>query len=113
MLSTLFPRLATAVKVAALFVWIGLSVVVDIGHGLGWFGYWTPTGNGVLKVIPQQVAAQFAQLGGSGGDTTLALRVQQQLPDLAPWAGPHLALVVIGIGCAVAAGFGFRRFQNT
>lgn len=114
LLSTLFPGLSGTAKVAIVILWVGLSVVVDIGHGLGWFGYWTPTGDGVPKVLPQEYAARFAALVQGHGDTgAQALAVQQQLPDLSPWIGPHIGLVLLGIGCAAAAALGFRRFQDS
>ena len=115
MLSTLMPRIATAAKVTVVLAWVLLSVVVDVGHGLGWFGYWTPTGNGVLKVIPPAAAEHYASLlqAGTGSASSLSLRVQQQLPDLWPWVVPHVGLVVIGAACAGFAALRFRRFQNS
>ncbi len=115
MLATLMPRLATPAKVAVVLVWVGLSVVVDVGHGLGWFGYWTPTGNGVLKVIPAETAERYAALlqAGAGSSSTLSLEVQQRIPDLWPWVGPHVGLVVIGLASAVFAAARFRRFRDS
>jgi ABC-type transport system involved in multi-copper enzyme maturation permease subunit len=115
MLSTLVPRIATPAKVTVVLGWVLLSVVVDVGHGLGWFGYWTPTGNGVLKVLPPDAAERYASLlhAGAGNASSLSLQVQQQLPDLWPWVGPHLGLVVIGFACAAIAALRFRRFQNS
>jgi ABC-type transport system involved in multi-copper enzyme maturation permease subunit len=115
MLSTLVPRLATPSKVSVVMLWVLLSVVVDVGHGLGWFGYWTPTGSGVLKVVPPDAAERYAALlqSGSGAASTLSLQVQQQLPNLWPWAAPHAGLVAIGAACAIIAALGFRRFQNS
>jgi ABC-type transport system involved in multi-copper enzyme maturation permease subunit len=115
MLSTLMPRLATPAKVAVVLVWVGLSMVVDVGHGLGWFGYWTPTGNGVLKVIPAETAERYAALlqAGAGSSSTLSLEVQQRIPDLWPWVGPHVGLVVIGLASAIFAAVRFRRFHDS
>lgn len=115
MLSTLMPRLATPAKVAVVLGWVLLSVVVDVGHGLGWFGYWTPTGNGVLKVVPPEAAERYASLlqAGAGSAASLSLQVQQQLPDLWPWVLPHVGLVGIGAACAGIAALRFRRFQNS
>jgi len=115
LLSTLMPRLATPAKVAVALVWIGLSVVVDVGHGLGWFGFWTPTGNGVLKVIPAETAERYAALlqAGAGNSSTLSLEVQQRIPDLWPWVGPHVGLVLIGLASAVFAALRFRRFRDS
>jgi ABC-type transport system involved in multi-copper enzyme maturation permease subunit len=115
MLSTLMPRIATPAKVAVVLGWVLLSVVVDVGHGLGWFGYWTPTGNGVLKVLPQAAAERYASLlqAGAGNASSLSLQVQQQLPNLWPWVLPHVGLVVIGVACAGIAALRFRRFQNS
>ena len=115
MLSTLMPRLATPSKVAMVLVWVGLSVVVDVGHGLGWFGYWTPTGNGVLKVVPPETAARYGALlqSGVGNPSALSLQVQQQIPDLWAWVGPHVGLVVIGIACAAFAALRFQRFRKS
>jgi ABC-type transport system involved in multi-copper enzyme maturation permease subunit len=113
-IGTRAPALATPAKVAVLIVWVMLTVVVDIGHGLGWFGYWTPTGNGVLKVLPAQVASEYAALVAShaGPAAQLNLEVQQRLPDLTPWIGPHLGLVLIGAACALAAALQFDRFRG-
>jgi ABC-type transport system involved in multi-copper enzyme maturation permease subunit len=115
MLSTLMPRMATAAKVSVLLLWVMLTVVVDIGHGLGWFGYWTPTGNGVLKVVPQAVAAHYADLllAATANASDLAIQVQQQTPDLWPWVAPHAGLVALGAAFATIAAIGFRRFQNS
>ena len=112
LLGTLFPRLATPIRVLIVLLWAVLSVVVDIGHGLGWFGFWTPTGNGVLKVIPQQVAQVYAIQLARGVPSEAASRVQQTMPDLMPWVGPHLGLVIIGLACGVAAALTFRRFKG-
>jgi ABC-type transport system involved in multi-copper enzyme maturation permease subunit len=114
MLSTLLPRLATPAKVAVVLFWVMLSLVVDIGHGLGGFGYWTPTGNGVLKVLPQAAAERYSQIlaNGAADPTAAALQVQQQIPDLAPWAGPHLGLVILGAIFVAITMIGFQRFKN-
>jgi len=113
MLSTLMPRLATPAKVAVVLVWVGLSVVVDVGHGLGWFGYWTPTGNGVLKVLPVEAAERYAALqAGAASASMLSLDVQQRTPNLWPWVGPHVALVLIGLASVALAALRFRRFRD-
>ncbi len=112
---TASPALATPAKVAVLIVWVMLTVVVDIGHGLGWFGYWTPTGNGVLKVLPPQAASDYAALlaGHPGAQAAaLSLQVQSGMPALGPWIGPRIALVVVGVALAVAAALGFKRFRG-
>jgi ABC-type transport system involved in multi-copper enzyme maturation permease subunit len=115
MLSTLTPRMATPAKVSVLLLWVMLTVVVDVGHGLGWFGYWTPTGNGVLKVVPQAVAARYADLlqAATANASDLAIQVQQQIPDLWPWVAPHAGLVALGAAFATLAAVGFRRFENS
>ena len=114
MLSTLLPRLATPAKVAVVLLWVMLSLMVDIGHGLGWFGYWTPTGNGVLKVLPQAAAERYAQIlaNGAADPAATAVQVQQQIPDLGSWAGPHLGLVVLGAIFVAITMLGFQRFKN-
>jgi ABC-type transport system involved in multi-copper enzyme maturation permease subunit len=111
-LGTLLPRLATPIKVMLVLTWGVLSVVVDIGHGLGWFGYWTPTGNGVLKVIPPQVAADYAARLAGGAAPASAATVQQAMPNLVPWVGPHLGLVAIGLLAGLVAAVAFRRFKE-
>jgi ABC-type transport system involved in multi-copper enzyme maturation permease subunit len=115
MLSTLMPRLATPAKVTVVLGWVLLSVVVDVGHGLGWFGYWTPTGNGVLKVVPLDAAERYASLlqAGAGSASSLSMQVQQQLPNLWPWVAPHVGLVVVGVACTGIAALRFRRFRNS
>lgn len=112
LLGTLLPRLATPIRVMVVLIWAVLSVVVDVGHGLGWFGFWTPTGNGVLKVIPPQVAGDYAAQLAQGVSPDAAASVQQTMPNLMPWVGPHLGLVAIGLACAVFAALAFRRFRD-
>lgn len=109
LIGTVYPRLAMVVKLAMVLLWIALIFVVDIGHGLGWFAYWTPTSNGILKVLLPQLVA-----GASGGapDAAAMLRAQGQLPDLWPWAGPHIALVLIGLLAVAIAAASFHRFRK-
>jgi ABC-type transport system involved in multi-copper enzyme maturation permease subunit len=113
--ATLFPRLAMAVKLGVVLVWVGLDLVVDIGHGLGGFAYWTPTSNGTLKVLLPQLADRFVSSAvglNDAGRAQLGSTLQQQLPDLWPWVGPHLVLVVIGLACVALTAIRFQRFRN-
>jgi ABC-type transport system involved in multi-copper enzyme maturation permease subunit len=113
--ATIFPRLAMAIKLGALLAWVGLDLMVDIGHGLGGFAYWTPTSNGTLKVLLPRLAQTFQGASGAlddAGRTRLATSLQQQLPDLWPWVLPHIALVVIGLGAVALAAARFQRFRN-
>ena len=41
-----------------------------------------------------------------------ALRAQEQLPDLWPWAGPHLVLVLLGLLAVAVAAATFHRFRQ-
>jgi ABC-type transport system involved in multi-copper enzyme maturation permease subunit len=107
-LGTLAPKLATAAKALVLLIWIALDVVTDIGHGLGWFGYWTPTSTGILKVLPAQLAAAYHSQAAAHP----ALAAQQASPHLTPWVGPHLGLIAIGGLAAGTAAVRFRRFRN-
>jgi len=113
--ATLFPRLAMAIKLGVVLIWVGLDIVVDIGHGLGGFAYWTPTSNGTLKVLMPQLADRFLSSAGGldeAGRVQLASTLQQQLPDLWPWVGPHLVLVVIGLAAVAFTAARFQRFRN-
>lgn len=113
--ATLFPRLAMAVKLGAALLWVGLDLVVDIGHGLGGFAYWTPTSNGTLKILLPQLADRFVSSAAGlddAGRAQLASRLQQQLPGLWPWVGPHLVLAVLGLAAVALAAVRFQRFRN-
>ncbi|HXC79711.1 MAG TPA: ABC transporter permease [Candidatus Acidoferrum sp.] len=113
--ATLFPRLAMAVKLGAALIWVGLDLVVDIAHGLGGFAYWTPTSNGTLKVLLPQLADRFVSSAGgldAVGQSRLAVTLQQQLPGLWPWVGPHLLLVLIGLVAVALTAMRFQRFRN-
>jgi ABC-type transport system involved in multi-copper enzyme maturation permease subunit len=113
--ATLFPRLAMAIKLGVVLVWVGLDLIVDIGHGFGWFSYWTPTSNGTLKVLLPQFADQFVGAAGgldSAGRARLATTLQQQLPNLWPWVVPHLALVALGLVAVAITAVRFQRFRN-
>jgi hypothetical protein len=69
----------------------------------------------VLKVIPAETAERYAALlqAGAGSSSTLSLEVQQRIPDLWPWVGPHVGLVVIGLASAMFAALRFRRFRDS
>ena len=104
-----------AIKLGVLLAWVGLDLMVDIGHGLGGFAYWTPTSNGTLKVLLPRLAQTFQGAAGAldgAGRTHLASSLQQQLPDLWPWVLPHIALVFIGLGAVALAAARFQRFRN-
>lgn len=112
-LGTLLPQSANLIRLVLLVGWVMLTVVVDIGHGLGWFGYWTPTSNGILKVVPNEVARRYlAASRHAAHSPTLALQVQQQLPDLHAWVAPHVGLVLIGLLSVAYAAVSFQRFQR-
>ena len=108
---TLWPRLATVVKVAVLLGWIGLGFVVDIGHNLGWtwFEYWNPSSTGmVLQLWPAIVARYVAE----GGSPAAAMAVQQQLPSLSAWVVPHLGISLLALGAVALAAARFGRFRG-
>lgn len=113
MAATVKPTLATAIKLGMVLVWFSLSVIVDIGRGAAWLGYWLPGGIGELKVIPNRVAAEYAALVKAGSPTAqLEMQAQQMVPNLSPWVGPHIGLVAIAIGLAVFAAWRFKRFRD-
>jgi ABC-type Na+ efflux pump permease subunit len=113
MAATLKPTLATAIKLGSVLAWFALSVVVDVGHGFAWLGYWLPGGMGELKVVPNAVAAQYAALVGAGLPTAqLEMQAQQAVPNLWPWVGPHIGMTVIAIGLALFAAWRFKRYRD-
>jgi ABC-type transport system involved in multi-copper enzyme maturation permease subunit len=110
-LGTLWPRFATAVKVAVVLGWIGLSFVVDIGHNLGWtwFEYWNPSSTGMVLELWPWIVARYV---GSGATAASALSAQQQLPSLSAWIVPHVGISLIALVLVALAAARFGRFQR-
>jgi RNA polymerase sigma factor (sigma-70 family) len=116
-LGTLWPRLASIIKIVIMVGWVAILFGADVfDHGSTWFTYWSPTSYGIVRVNVDQFLKNYQALVPSVPDVNqhsrLALQLQQQLPDLQPWLFPHAALVVLGIALVALAALRFQRFRN-
>ena len=113
---TLFPRLTNMIKLAVLIGWIFMALDLDPRGVNTWRTYWNPTGAGIAKVVVPHMVQRYQQAVQQTTDSTqharIALDVQQHMPDLTPWVGPFLTLVVFGIVLSVLTALSFRRFRD-
>jgi ABC-type transport system involved in multi-copper enzyme maturation permease subunit len=116
-LGTLWPRLASIIKIVIMIGWVAILFGADVfDHGGTWLTYWSPTGYGIVRVNVDRFLKNYQALVPSVPDVNqharLALQLQQQLPDLQPWLFPHAVLVVLGIALVALAALRFQRFRN-
>jgi hypothetical protein len=138
-IGTLFPRYSGLGKVLIVVAWFlvsyeGLLVRGDEPSSV----YWDPTSRAMIGALgeayqrelfngidtvpvgsrgggQQQVLVPATQLTQEEKVRELRLRildVEQHMPDLWPWVGPHLVLAMIGLGGTAIAVVRFRRFSD-
>jgi ABC-type transport system involved in multi-copper enzyme maturation permease subunit len=118
-LGTMFPRQSTLVKIGVLLVWFIAALVIPPSGGgpnnpapppPAWYMAWDPTSaataQGMLRgyaMTPQASQSQFQHL---------LLSVENSLPSISAWLGPHLILAGLSLLLVVAAAFTFQRFRG-
>ncbi|HST03325.1 MAG TPA: hypothetical protein VLQ48_01165 [Chloroflexia bacterium] len=138
-IGTLFPRYSGLGKVLIVVAWFlvsyeGLLVRGDETSSV----YWDPTSRAMIGALGEVYQRELFNgidtvpvgSGGGGQQQVLVpatqftqeekvrelrlriLDVEQHMPDLWPWAGPHLVLAMIGLGGTAIAVARFRRFSD-
>jgi ABC-type transport system involved in multi-copper enzyme maturation permease subunit len=124
-LGTLLPRRSNPIKLGILLAWVlsGLALPQWIlqGHLPHWvvsaYPTWDPTGVAAARALHDQFQALLQRLlaRSSLSDQAVlqqARALQQHMPNLAPWVGPHLAWAALGVATVMVAALAFRRFGN-
>jgi ABC-type transport system involved in multi-copper enzyme maturation permease subunit len=123
-LGTVFPRQANLVKIVVLLGWFVGAFIVPAIAGLpsdqatppAWYVAWDPTGAASSfatlpqyqtlweKLLPTATSAAQAQ--------TIFIAVENRLPDVSAWFGPHLIEAGLSLLLVALAAFSFLRFRN-
>jgi len=116
-LGTLLPRHANLVKTAVLIAWFLCASFMAFPHEAPAAEFaWDPTSTQMSAEIDSQYTQQWLadfHWDAAGPAPALAAReVEQRMPDLWPWVGPHLGYACLGVAVALLATVCFRRFRN-
>jgi ABC-type transport system involved in multi-copper enzyme maturation permease subunit len=125
-LGTLFPRQATLVKIVILVAWfIGvvllppMLVPARMGPILAppaWYSAWDPTSAATVSalLVPYEPNLQslLSRATSVAQAQHILLTVENALPDIGSWFGPHLLLAGLSLLLIVLTAFAFRRFRN-
>ena len=116
-LSTLFPRLATLVKVVILVAWIVGAEVIPRGlvttNPPTWYVNWDPTSAGTaLGLLPSYFVHLSSSITSEAQLQQLVLSMENKLPDLAGWFVPHLGLSGFSLLLVLVAAFAFKRTRD-
>jgi len=107
----LWPRRATPIKLVILVGWVALAAVGE-SHLPAWVAYWNPTSYSLAGASETQLIQQSQAIAATADRVAVAQALPMRLPAMQPWLLPHLGLIVVGIGLAVIAAAGFRRFRD-
>ncbi|HEV2458002.1 MAG TPA: ABC transporter permease [Ktedonobacterales bacterium] len=123
-LGALLPRRANLVKLGVLLAWFacGASLWYLLNPDYrnphaqaSAYVVWDPTS--IAPTFPLQQQFKYRLLTAAQTMDSHALRhfgraLQQSMPDLSSWIGPHLVWAAVGLGFAVGAALVFRRFRG-
>jgi ABC-type transport system involved in multi-copper enzyme maturation permease subunit len=125
-LGTVLRRYSSLAPAAIIALWLVAAVILPVIPAAGsgrvpdWYLHWEPTGNGMVAAIqaPYSDAASAIMASASSGqpstqsdNVVLAglARLEQKLPDLAPWILPHLVWAGFGLVLVLAVALYFDR----
>ncbi len=125
-LGTLLPRQATLVKVVLLVAWfIGVVLLPPLlvparpGPILAppaWYSAWDPTSAATVTalLVPYDptLQSQLSSATSVAQAQHILLTVENALPAIGSWFGPHLLLAGLSLLLVVLVAFAFRRFRN-
>jgi hypothetical protein len=112
-------RYSSLSPAAIITLWFIAAVILPVIPAAGsgrvpdWYRHWEPTGNGMVAAIqaPYSDAASAIMASASSGQPSAQsdnvvldglARLEQKLPDLAPWILPHLVWAGFGLALVLA-----------
>jgi hypothetical protein len=128
-LGTVLRRYSSLAPAAVIALWFIAALVLPVLPAAGsgrvpeWYLRWEPTGNGMVAAIqaPYNNAASAIIASISSGQPSIQqenvalaglARLEQKLPDLAPWILPHLVWVGLGLVLVLGVARYFDRHRT-
>jgi ABC-type transport system involved in multi-copper enzyme maturation permease subunit len=121
-LGTMFPRQSTLVKIAVLLLWFIVALVIPPSGGgdtttpPAWYSAWDPTSaataQGMLAQYRPDLQNQFQTATSASQMQHILLTVENTLPSIGSWFGPHLIFAGLSLLLVVLAAYTFQRFRN-
>jgi ABC-type transport system involved in multi-copper enzyme maturation permease subunit len=120
-LGTLFPRVSTLVKMGILLVWFVGALILPTGLGdtaspPTWYSAWDPTSAATALGLLIPYRPDFGALERMATSTAQVqqalLSVENTLPTIGSWFGPHLLLAGVSLLLVLVAALTFQRFRT-
>jgi ABC-type transport system involved in multi-copper enzyme maturation permease subunit len=119
---TMFPRQSTLVKIGILLVWFIVAVIIPPSGGgdtpppPAWYSTWDPTSaataQGMLAQYHPELQDRFQTATSASQMQHILLAVENSLPSIGSWVGPHLIIAGLSLLLVVLAAYTFQRFRN-
>ncbi len=119
-LGTVLRRSSGLAPVAIIALWFIAALILPVIPAAGsgrvpeWYLDWEPTGNGMIAASAIMASASSGQPSTQSDNVVLAglARLEQKLPDLAPWILPHLVWAGFGLALVLAVALYFDRHRT-
>ncbi|HEX4208043.1 MAG TPA: ABC transporter permease [Ktedonobacteraceae bacterium] len=115
-LGTLLPRLSTLIKVVILVMWILGGVVIPLGLNgttpATWYVNWDPTSGVTGYGLRLAYSLDLKAITSAAQLQQTLLTVENKIPDLAGWFGPHLGLSGASLVLVLIAALAFKRSRD-